>query len=133
MQNDVSRPTTLADHVEVAADALRSAIHAAYDEPGDETALVAELYRTIADLTLVTDRLPELIRHLARRVDQLADIDGFDTDSTTNESGRDTALAAAAALQTAALELAAIASGRPNPIADAHNQLGALKIRAGER
>lgn len=133
MQNDVSQPSSLADHVAVAADALRSAIHAAYDEPGDETALVAELYRTIGDLNLVTDRLPELIRHLARRIEQLADIDGLDTDSTTNESGRDTALAATAALQTAALELAALASGRPNPIADAHNRLGALKIRAGER
>ena len=133
VQNEVSRPTTLGDHVEVAADALRSAIHAAYDEPGDETALVAELYRTIGDLTLVTDRLPELIRHLARRIEQLADIDGLDTDSTTDESGRDSALAAAGALQTAALELAALASGRPNPIADAHNRLGALKIWAGER
>lgn len=127
MQNNVSQPTAVAGHVEAPAEALRAAIHTAYDDPGFEASLVADLYRTMGDLTLITDRLPELIRHLARRVERLADVDGLDTDDSTEESGPDSALAAAA-LQTVALEIAAVASGRPNPIAEAHSRLGALMV-----
>lgn len=132
MQNDVSQPSSLADHVEAAADSLRSAIHAAYDAPGSDSAVVGGLYRTVADLTLVVDRLPELIRHVAHRIDQLADVVGLETDDSTEMSGPDTAHAAATDLNKAALEIASIASGRPNPIAEAHSRLGALKLPAGE-
>jgi hypothetical protein len=110
----------------------RSAIHGAYDDPGVDKTQVAELYRTLSDLTLVTDRLPELIRHIARRIEQLAEVDGIDTDDSTTMSGPDTAHAAATDLRNAALEIASVASGRPNPIATAHSRIGALKLTAGQ-
>ncbi|CAN5725246.1 hypothetical protein BH24ACT5_BH24ACT5_04830 [soil metagenome] len=40
----------------MAAEALRAAIHAAYDDPGSDAALVGELYRTVGELALVVDR-----------------------------------------------------------------------------
>lgn len=128
MQNDVSQPASVAEHVEVAADAVRAAIHAVYDEPVDDHALVGEMYRAVGEANLLVDRLPELLRHLARRCTELADVDGLDTDSSTDMSGPDASRAAAAAIDAVAFDIAANAAGRANPLGTAHSHLATLKI-----
>jgi len=131
VQNDVSQPAGVSKHVEVAADALRAAIHSVYDDPapGDR---VGELYRTVGDLSLVVDRLPQLVNHLARRVERLADVDGLHTDPTTETSGPDTARAAAEALEAAALGIASLSAGRTSPVSDAEQLLSTLTVSRAE-
>ena len=131
MQNDVSQPASVADHLHVATEAVRAAIHAVYDTPVDEAAAVGETYRAVGEVNLLVDRLPEPLRHLARNTGRLAEIEGIATDETTDASGHDAAAQAAAAIDGVALELATIASGRSNPLSGAHSLLGTLKIDAG--
>lgn len=128
VQNDVSQPPSVSEHLQVAAEALRSAIHAVYDEPDNNSELVGEMYRAVGEASLIVDRLPELLRHLARRCTQLSDIDGLDTEYSTTESGQEAVLAAAAAIDAVALVIASNSSGRISPLSTAHSQLSTVKI-----
>ncbi len=70
------------------------------------------MYRAVREVGLVVDRLPTLLRHLAGRVERLAEADGLATDDTTIESGRDAALVAAQRLRAVSVELGALSAGR---------------------
>lgn len=129
MQNDDLQPDGVAAYLETAAVALREAVHAAFDDPGQ----IVELRNAVGDLTLIVERLPQLVRHLVHRSEHLADLEGLVADNTIDESGRDCALAVAVALESVASEIAEVDAEDDSPLAGAHRRLGALTLKAGER
>lgn len=128
MQNDVSQPAGIAGHVEVAAEALRVAIHTVYNDVGSDAALVGELYLAVGDVELIVDRLPQLLRHMERRLVEVADRTQLGTDDAAAGSGPESMRDAAAALSAAAFNISQMSTGRNSPIATARERLAAISV-----